>query len=331
MARPEELLRDAWGLVDPEKVDTIEVRVLDELRTHFGAALAGRDRDGARHLLIPVKSNDSASVDLRSGGVRLFSRDLLEGRRTKRFVDLSCGLPQHERLFSIVAGDVLDHVVRGNGDVVEDASRALEAWRELIGRAMRRPDENELRGLFGELLVLRSLLQLDSSAAPGWCGPRGEPQDFASVGACLEVKTTSRFTRRVTIHGIDQLAASNNRKLYLGVLHVIAGDEGESLADVVKEVESLADPREPLLESLALAGVPDDRDTPQFQSRFQLANERYFPVTDTFPRLTRAELAGGDLPRGVDHVQYSVDLGATDIAILEPEHVLAMREELVTR
>ncbi len=82
-------------------------------------------------------------------------------------------------------------------------------WRALLERQPHGLGEQVLRGLIGELLVLRSWLVPEMGAADAvtsWRGPLGAPQDFSLPdGTRLEVKTISSNADQVRIHGLGQL------------------------------------------------------------------------------------------------------------------------------
>jgi hypothetical protein len=55
---------------------------------------------------------------------------------------------------------------------------------------------------------------------------------------------------------------------------------------------------------------------------------RWYLVDDTFPRLTRSDLVGGELPRGVLSVTYEVDLSGDHPPILGDAEVDAIIQRL---
>jgi hypothetical protein len=89
------------------------------------------------------------------------------------------------------------------------AVQRLVHWRNLMEKEPSGLGDAALRGLIGELLVLRDrmLPTLGPGAAVGaWRGPLGAPQDFVLPdNARIEVKTIGRQGDQVRINGLGQL------------------------------------------------------------------------------------------------------------------------------
>ena len=90
----------------------------------------------------------------------------------------------------------------------------LTHWRTLLEKDAPGLGEATLRGLIGELLILRDRLvpNLSLSQAVGaWRGPLGAPQDFVMPdGHRLEIKTVGTYADTAQIHGLNQLDASGD-------------------------------------------------------------------------------------------------------------------------
>jgi hypothetical protein len=87
----------------------------------------------------------------------------------------------------------------------------LVHWRSLLDRDAAGLGEATLRGLIGELLVLRDRLMptlRPAEAIGAWRGPLGAPQDFVLPdGRRIEVKTVGPHADQVRINGLAQLDA----------------------------------------------------------------------------------------------------------------------------
>jgi hypothetical protein len=168
------------------------------------------------------------------------------------------------------------------------------------------------RGLFAELRFLRdTLLPIvgAASAVLAWQAPDRTSKDFAHAGVAVEVK--SRFKKAsasVRISSEDQLDQAGF-ELILAVLTLDSeAHEGETLPTLVKSL------RASLASSIAAISRFDDRllragyldaHEDYYGGTTYVATASYFSVRDGFPRLIRA-----DLPPGVSHVVYDVDLAA---------------------
>lgn len=187
----------------------------------------------------------------------------------------------------------------------------LKRWKAFLsGRNQRVLSAEEIRGLYGELYILRSLYKNNlshSEAVEAWCGPDRSQQDFIFQDRAIEVKTlSSRARNLVTISSEDQLE-SIAEELYLVTLKLSEMPEqsqAQSLNDFVGLVESeLANAavKEEFSDKLATAGyVPiTEYDNP----KFIVHKARSYLVSDEFPRLVRS-----DLRPGVMNVSYDITL-----------------------
>jgi Putative PD-(D/E)XK family member, (DUF4420) len=189
----------------------------------------------------------------------------------------------------------------------------LVRWKQLLERGATPMGMSQLRGLMGELTVLRECLAVWRAAdvVSGWLGPAGAPQDFVLPNVRVEVKTVFPSARTVQISSIDQL--DNDGPLRLAVVTIttlISGADGFAPSDLVSEVREAVRSAggEAVLAELdhriatTRYRVGDPRyDRPMF--RFE--GLRYFAVEGRFPRVRRADL----LP-GVERAAYEIALGA---------------------
>ena len=85
----------------------------------------------------------------------------------------------------------------------------LVHWRTLLEHETSGLGEAALRGLIGELVVLRDRLLpslMPAAAVSAWRGPLGAPQDFVLPdGSRIEVKTVGPHADQVHINGLAQL------------------------------------------------------------------------------------------------------------------------------
>ena len=168
-----------------------------------------------------------------------------------------------------------------------------------------------LRGAsVGELRFLQQILEAGveaSVAVDGWRGPIDGLHDFVLGTGAVEVKTsTTSGEFPATIATLDQLDDSLARPLFLAGIRLALRASGRTLPEIVADVDGClaADPlaRARFSDLVLLAGVLDDvRD--RYVRRFATVRTMLFPVTDTFPRLTRRNVA-----QAVRQARYNLDL-----------------------
>lgn len=291
---------------------TLRARVIEGLFVEERPAFVAIDWEGLRHLLLPTDLTAEVPVDARSGGIRISQRDLVDGGRTDRFVDVACLKPHLNPLFDVVAGEMLGAAASTPLRQVPMACNVvLERWRELIEKASgEHVGVQTIVGAWGELWFVREAVRRGVPLDDLWTGPLGGIHDLRGRnGVELEVKSTqSRGPLLVEIHGIDQLEIPPGGALYLGVLRLRrAVVDGETLADLARssvEAGGSASVLDRLLAAIGLSvSLPEAS-----EHRFAVDELRFYEVTVDFPRIVHSSLKGDRLPPGTASLTYQLDL-----------------------
>lgn len=276
----------------------------------------GRDAGGQCLLIIELDGDHTAQlrrdvVSLHGIGVDLRNGDRAGQQRfvltLARHIDRDLFLGLCETLI-VSLRDVADPAT-----ALAVALAHLRRWKAfLAGRNARLLSPEEIRGLFGELHVLRLLYQdtlPQVAAVDAWCGPDDSHQDFIFGNRAIEVKSLSgRERSTVRISSEDQLASLVDELFLLTQRLSSQPDAGQALSlnGIVGLIDSEladADAIEQFADKLAGLGyVPlAEYDAP----RFIVGGLQGYRVTDEFPRLIRSEL-----PPGITKVSYDVMLEA---------------------
>ena len=189
----------------------------------------------------------------------------------------------------------------------------LKRWKAfLAGRKARMLSEEEVRGLFSELFVLRILYQRTLSqdaAVDAWCGADNSHQDFIFGNTAVEVKSLSgRERNTVRISSEDQLEGLSEN-LFLMIVRLSDmpdTEQARSLNDMVTLIEqelTVAKALERFSSKTASYGYAPlaDYNTP----RFLVSGTQGYRVTEAFPRLIRSQI-----PQGLARVSYNIRLEA---------------------
>lgn len=189
----------------------------------------------------------------------------------------------------------------------------LKRWKAfLAGRNARLLSPEEVRGLFGELHVLRTLYQdtlTQAAAVDAWCGPDDSHQDFIFGNRAIEVKSLSgRERSTVRISSEDQLESLVDELFLLTqrLSDMPNAQHALSLNGIIALIErelTDAEAIEQFTDKLAGMGYAplSDYDSPHFV----VGGLQGYRVTDKFPRLIRSAL-----PSGIAKVSYNVMLEA---------------------
>ena len=254
-----------------------------------------------------VPFTKQASIELR--GVSL-SIDELENKTTR--ICLALNQQSYTELFSILVNDCLEKVLKSvsQTEAFDKFLLRIAHWQKFLqvaGSDGLTPQQQQ--GLFGELLVMKSLMIRDPKARESldsWKGWDAENQDFFRRGHAIEVKTTSTNDSSVIrISNERQLDDSNLESLVLChfSLDVRIGS-GTSLPILIDEIYSLLDPElQPQFdEQLMQVGYRTEQRRHYTAGYFE-RSRTYYRVTGDFPRLTP-----NNLPPEVSRVQYNINL-----------------------
>jgi hypothetical protein len=264
---------------------------------HFRGALP--DLSGYQHLSAAVVHwNDASWFELRVGGSILLDA-----------YPLVC----------LVA----DKVQLEHADFAHAVVASLASLRQLLAGHARLSDHEQV-GLFGELLVLRHLLNElpGETGLSAWRGPQREEHDFDLGGDDVEVKTTMAEDRHHWITNARQLSPSVGRPLWLVSLQVTgAGSDGTSLSDLIAQIESaLTD--HGVAELRQKLNLLDWREETAwlYPRKLRLRTKpEIYDVDDHFPALTPARLvAAGIDPRPFTQLKYLLDLSVAPPASTPP-------------
>ncbi|KEP89847.1 MULTISPECIES: PD-(D/E)XK motif protein [Aeromonas] len=300
-----------WDVIPTPKVDLSVLRVSEIVGVPI---YWGRDPN-AQCLLI-IELNGEHIAQFRRDNVSLHGID----------IDLrNSGSADRQRLILTLARHIdsdlffgLCETLISSLKIVTDPAVALSVtlahlkrWKVfLAGNNARLLSPEEVRGLFGELHVLRTLYNEtlpQTVAVDAWCGPNDSHQDFMFGNRAIEVKSLScRERNSVCISSEDQLESLSD-ELFLLIQRIIdmpSSEHALSLNDIVTLIKGeLVEPEalELFMDKLANVGfVPlAQYDTPCFV----VSGVQGYRITADFPRLIRSKL-----PQGVTKVTYDLML-----------------------
>lgn len=302
-------IEDAWASLAASGPVAAQTRVS---ASHPHDLYADYEPPGQVGLVAVCASRPPALRPLRTLSVEEGRRK--DGRWTLR---LQLVEPLLRPVFAALCDDIIAFTLSGvpPGSLASAVVKRLLHWRSLLERDGSGLDEAILRGLIGELTVLRErvlpvLPALD--AVRSWTGPYGTPQDFQlPTGRRLEVKAVTRNADRVRINGLSQLDAGAD-PLTLVVVRLDptgAGAPGAVTAPalVAATRDLLADEPEALaMLDRCLAGVGWHEHPAHGALVVRVVSVEEHEVDSTFPRLTVAKV-----PAGIMDADYVVALPGT--------------------
>jgi hypothetical protein len=218
-------------------------------------------------------------------------------------------------LFSAMATDLIELLASTRTADRDQLSQLflvrIRAWQAFMekDRAGNLSLEAEI-GLYGELLVVRALLDAGiaaSDAIEAWRGPLDCLHDFELGTGAIEVKSTlatSGFP--ATIWSIEQLDDTGRQPLFLAGIRLALDGAGRTLPELIAELRNLLrDQREALamFENRLLQAGYLDPFAGHYLRRFTTVRMILLAIDARFPRFTRASV-----PAAITKLWYVVDL-----------------------
>lgn len=233
----------------------------------------------------------------------------------ERYLEISTTHKSLYRNFFFFLSDIVAAAIEGS-DPQNAFAASVIRWNALLQNSTLLGEERQ-RGLFGELWMLRRLLNsMGLPALDAWTGPMGEAHDFRLETREFEVKTTSRAERVHIINGSSQLEPSPNSELFILSLQLAeAGAGGETLPDLVRQIlemmKASADSSERFLMIVKKLGF-DWSKQGKYPSRRKLrAPPILIPVVEGCPRIVPSVIAGLPLifaPARIGKITYEIDV-----------------------
>lgn len=239
-----------------------------------------------------------------------------DGRRADGRWTLRVSLLERSLLpvFAALSRDIVAYTRSGVDEsrLGQAVVQRLVHWRTLLDREAAGLGEATLRGLIGELLVLRDRLLpvvKPLQAIFAWRGPLGAPQDFVLPdGHRLEVKTVRAHADQVHVNGLDQLDPCGDSLTLIVVRAEDARPEAPGAVTapgLIGEIRDLmtGEPEALAAFEVALSGLCWHDHPSHGAVALRVVRMDDYNVGSGFPRLTKA-----DVPAGVLDVDYLIAL-----------------------
>ena len=200
-------------------------------------------------------------------------------------------------------------------------NEVLSYWKAFFATDRKHLGESSQTGLYGELLLIRILLDDGISARKllrAWRGSEGAHQDFQFPGISVETKSTvAVLTDRVSISSLRQLESIGAGNLYLAQVILDQHEYGSStlphLIDDLRKVFSNSNTDQLAFEEKLLkCGYRDDDDSHYSGRSYSLRKVRIFLVDKDFPKLTSS-----DVMKGILGASYEISLEGVMNSVLD--------------
>jgi hypothetical protein len=303
------------------------IGIWDQIRQHgsVSGAISARPLQvsglSAADVLLCITQDSNPGLLLRNPGGRVplpkpgcgrlvVKREQLlrDGSQPDDYIRIECLEPSLETPFALLASQVVSHLASGATPSKACMDAVLEFRRLLSRNGGLLPSEEEILGLAGELLLLRSLVSASPHLWQGWNGPLGSARDYSWGTVDIEAKASRMAGEsRLTVNGLDQLEPEVGRELMIH--HVVLTNNPMGTIDIpalVDEIRAQISDPEGFDERLASAGYLSEQKDLWLEHSFTLHATCIYRVSDDFPRIRKSDFPEGTLPAGVAKLRYDI-------------------------
>ena len=176
-----------------------------------------------------------------------------------------------------------------------------EHWKSLLGDA---EGNKMVFDIVGELWAVLKLYEIGEK--PYWSAAKLNSHDIELTDESYEIKTTLKKEDAV-IHVSSQFQFASDKPLYLVFTRLEESLTGKSIDDLLNEISSY--------ESKYLQEYNQYLETKGYgignhyrKKKYVLLERRRYIVNDSFPRITDASFKNNEIPKGITHIEYTVNL-----------------------
>ena len=224
------------------------------------------------------------------------------GGHAANFLMLISSFEEFRYEFASLCAEFADSGENGENrkNVTENPLGWWKKWKNLVGNADR---ERNAYSTIAEMCVLEHVLHTNPGAE--WAAARMGSHDIECDNESCEVKSTlKRYGATVTIAGQYQLI--HNKPLCLYFCRMEESLEGVSINDMKQKLIDAgyeAGKLETELQQMGFEYASSIRN-----KKYKILEKRKYAVDKKFPAITRDSFRDNNIPAGIVHIEYTVDL-----------------------
>ncbi|NRF96204.1 PD-(D/E)XK motif protein [Paenibacillus frigoriresistens] len=276
------------------------------------------------HHFIEVESpqvQDLIDPQVAGLGLKLLRNHFITGRRRKTYIDVECSALPHLEAFTELVNNCSEQIFVKKFAPSVAINNVIRNNKSFWAKTNQHMTEEEQQGLFGELHIIKSLLEKgNEKVIESWTGPSGNRNDFVFEFTSLEIKTALGLRHEHIINGLEQFEPVNDN---LGIVSILLSKHsgGKNIVHLVKEITDLLQHQPDLYETFIEKVKLTDYDEQNYEhyARFVIGETLLYPVEDDFPCIKESDFING-LPSRISKICYRIDLqGLVSYELSEPE------------
>ena len=262
-----------------------------------------------------INATDFTDIpDVKGFKLRIFDDDSIRTDRSR--IELELNNISDSQIFDSLIDDIAVSVNKSDTEesAIFNFIETIFGWQSFLEKTgNKKLSKEQQRGLFGELITLKTLMIPQAgihSAIQSWQGDQSIRglRDFEYNGVGVEVKTTTtKNPETFTVSSEDQLDSRNLKGI---VVHHLSLDqtltEGESLQSLILEILSEIESNRSktlFFQRLYNLGYSTEQGELYLSPKYQIRNQYIFSVSENFPRITEESLM-----QGISNVRYRVSI-----------------------
>lgn len=262
--------------------------------------------DGDEFGVVVIIGSAAEDVDETFANARFYTRYGYLGIEEHTAI-LSCSDLRYAHRFADLCADFVDPGPEGKqrNDIVKDPASWWRMWKSMLGN---KDAEQMTYSVLGEMMAVDRLYRIGCN--PKWEGLKRGVRDIVGTGYSVEVKSTvERYSKVIQAAGEFQFEEQNNAFLYFCRFEESeSGISIDQMADIM--VSDGCMNRQELEDILSESGLPRGRFARK--NRFRLIEMIEYRIDESFPCITARSFKGDAIPKGISHIEYSVDLNAVE-------------------
>lgn len=251
---------------------------------------------------VAVKVSDDLKVNEKFNSCSFKTQLVSVGGIPATLLVLSSGFEEYRYEFASLCAEFVDPGDNGMNriQILNSPLNWWRKWKELMGNTNR---EQRVYNVIAEMMVYEHKLKHDTTAV--WSASSMGTHDIECKTESCEVKSTlKRYGAGIVISGQHQLEHKKPLFLYFCRMEEsILGESINSMKDRLIAQGCESGKLEIELERQGFESGTSIRD-----KKYKILEKRKYTVDDSFPRITKDMFVSGCYPKGITHIEYTVDL-----------------------
>ncbi|MGF6128582.1 hypothetical protein QF019_003795 [Pseudomonas frederiksbergensis] len=304
-------------------VDIYDIPTIpSSVETAYGPARYALGKDGSARILLPLNPQEKLPKFPQTSALIQTELTIKRGGKLLRFLDIECCLSKLEKVFSDVVNEIFNRVKLGTRCSEAYLSTLQDFRNLLVAPQTENVSHQAVLGLIGELVLLEHLLHKNPNSWNTWRGPLLDRHDFRSETNAIEVKVSGfKSNNKIIISSFEQLIEPENGSLFLYHLVLEETNSGITVSNQTQKVLDLSSSIVEIRTRLANIGCTDPHSEAWNKSAFNIEKITLYKVTKDFPRLTVNSFTNSRIPKGVQDLQYTINLDDACSCIVESDEL----------